>query len=188
MKNDLSKMMCLDLYLSSLSPSQYKKIEPYINPEKNNCMPLVSWDNHGLAHHRRIQKTRKRNDLKTLLTFAEEHNWNHSIIEILEDREYEALVLTDASQKIVWVNKGFSEMTGYPAKFAIYRSPSFLSGPETSAVTRKRIAEKLKAGMPFTEVIVNYKKSKEKYHCELDIFPLYRNEITHYLALERQVS
>lgn len=188
MKNDLSKMMCLDLYLSSLSKTEYRNIEQHIKPTENVLMPLLSWDISGQGYQRRIYERQKKNDLIKLLHFAEKHKWNNSITEILEDQNYEALVLTDASQKIVWVNKGFSEMTGYSANFAVNRSPSFLSGPETSAQTRKRIADKLNTGMPFKEVIVNYKKNKEKYKCELNIFPLYRDEVTHYLALEKQVS
>lgn len=188
MKNDLSKMMCLDLYLSSLSKTEYKKIEPHLKPTENSTMPLMSWDISGQAYHRRIQDIQKENDLNKLLYFAEKHHWNNSITDILENRNYEALVLTDSTQKIVWVNKGFSEMTGYSAKFAVNRSPSFLSGPETSLISRKRIAEKLNAGMPFKEVIVNYRKNKDRYNCELNIFPLYSNEVTHYLALERQVG
>lgn len=188
MKNDLSKMMCLDLYLSSLSNKEYKKIEQHLKPKENSMMPLLSWDFSGQAHHNRIEDIQRKNDLEKLLHFAGKHNWNNCITEILEDRNYEALVLTDASQKIVWVNKGFSKMTGYPASFAVNRSPSFLSGPETSTVSRKRIADKLHTGTPFKEVIVNYRKNKEKYNCELNIFPLYRDEVTHYLALERQVG
>ncbi len=188
MKNDLSKMMCLDLYLSSLSKTEYKKIEEHLKPATNIPLPLMSWDISGQAYHRRIQEQQKLNDLTKLLDFAGKHNWNNDLSEILQDRDYEALVLTDNSQKIVWVNKGFSEMTGYSAKFAVNRSPSFLSGPETSALSRKRIAEKLSTGMPFKEVIVNYRKNKDKYNCELNIFPLYGNDVTHYLALERQVS
>jgi PAS domain S-box-containing protein len=188
MKNDLSKMMCLDLYLSSLSRTEYKKIEQDLKPVENSLMPLVSWDIAGQAYHRRIQMIQKENDLSTLLYFAGKHNWNNNITDILKDRDYEALVLTDVSQKIVWVNKGFSEMTGYSAKFAMNRSPSFLSGPETSADARKRIAEKLNDGTPFKEVIVNYRKNKDKYNCELNIFPLYADGVSHYLALERQVG
>lgn len=188
MKNDLSKMMCLDLYLSALSKKEYNRIKPLLEPPENFPMPLMSWDISGQEYQRKIQKAQKENDLKKLLLFAEKYNWSNSLSEILQDRNYEALVLTDASQKIVWVNKGFSEMTGYSANFAINRSPSFLSGPETSTVTRQNIAKKIQAGSPFKEVIINYRKNKEKYNCELNIFPLYRENITHYLALERQVS
>ncbi|HSI69207.1 MAG TPA: PAS domain-containing protein [Gillisia sp.] len=188
MKNDLSKMMCLDLYLSSLSHTEYQKIKQHLKATGNSQMPLMSWDISGQAYQRRIQVLQKKNDLSKLLDLAGKYNWNNSITEILANRDYEALVLTDVSQKIVWVNKGFSEMTGYSAKFALNRSPSFLSGPETSTIARKRIAEKLNEGMPFKEVIVNYRKNKDKYNCELNIFPLYGNEVTHYLALERQVG
>lgn len=107
MKNDLSKMMCLDLFLSSLSKTEYQKIEQHLKPTENSLMPLLSWDIFGQAYQRRIYETQKKNDLAKLLHLAEKHKWNNSITEILKDQNYEALVLTDASQKIVWVNKGF---------------------------------------------------------------------------------
>ncbi|UJH91404.1 PAS domain-containing protein [Antarcticibacterium sp. 1MA-6-2] len=188
MKNELSKMMCLDLYLSSLSKKEYKNIEPHLEKTEELNMPLVSWDIFAQSYLKEIKEGKKKGDVKKLAHFAGKYNWRINIAKILMEQDYEALVLTDVSQKIIWVNKGFSEMTGYSANFAVNRSPSFLSGPETSAEGRKRIAEKLSTGKPFKEVIVNYKKNQDKYNCELNIIPLYGSEIMHYLALERQVG
>ncbi|MBD0776970.1 hypothetical protein HPE56_04115 [Maribacter sp. ANRC-HE7] len=44
MKNNLSEMMGLDIYLSSLSTDGYHKIEDLVKPQESRIMPLLSWD------------------------------------------------------------------------------------------------------------------------------------------------
>ncbi|WP_338791669.1 hypothetical protein [Bernardetia sp. MNP-M8] len=40
---------------------------------------------------------------------------------------------------------------------------------------------------PFKISVVNYKKDKTPYTCQVQIFPLYSNEVTHFMALETQI-
>jgi hypothetical protein len=59
----------------------------------------------------------------------------------------------------------------------------------------KILREQLKRGLelnsnflePFTEVITNYRKDKTPYKCEVKIIPLYKEKVTHFLAIERKV-
>ena len=53
--------------------------------------------------------------------------------------------------------------------------------------TRKRIRTKLELLKPFTEVIVNYRKDNTPYKCEVKIIPLYKEKVTHFLAIEKKV-
>lgn len=81
-------------------------------------------------------------------------------------------------------------MTGYEKEFALNKTPRFLQGEKTKESTRKRIKEKLLKGKPFKDVIINYRKDKTSYKCELHIIPLHNNEttkITHFLALEKEI-
>jgi PAS domain S-box-containing protein len=119
--------------------------------------------------------------------FAEKENWKNEIDAIFNDTDFEALIITDADQKILWVNDGFSEMTGYSKKYALNKKPYFLQGANTSAKSRKRIRTKLKSLQPFTEIITNYQKDNTPYECEVKIIPMFNEGITHYLAIEKKV-
>ena len=78
-------------------------------------------------------------------------------------------------------------MTGYTKTFALKKTPSFLQGKNTCAVTRNRIRNKILANEPFKEIVLNYKQDKTPYKCEINVFPLSHKNTTHYIALERAI-
>ncbi|MDC8004996.1 PAS domain-containing protein [Aureisphaera galaxeae] len=188
MKYDLSEMACLDVYLSTLSKEEQEEVKDKIGPSKAMVMPLMSWDIFSEHHYRRLHKAKKATDMKAVEFLAKKHQWKNDLEAILTAHEFEAIVITDDQQKIIWVNDGFSNMTGYPKSFALNKSPKFLQGQGTSPEIRERIKTQLKKDKPFMEVITNYKKDSEAYECEVKIFPLHNNGTTHYLALERKVG
>lgn len=150
--------------------------------------PLLSWDLSSLGYFKKIEELQKEQDLKDLQRFAVKYNWQNQLDEIILNNDYEALVLTDLTRTILWVNDGFTEMTGYTKNSALHNTPSFLQTKETNESSRKNIRKKLQGQKPFKAVIVNRKKDNTLYKCELHIFPLIHDETTHYLALERQVA
>lgn len=161
-------------------------IENYI--EKRNVMPLLCWDiftQYTLTKNSKT--TKKHQELAQLLYFASKYNWQNNVKQILSSNTYEALVLTNVSKEILWVNEGFTEMTGYSKEFAKHKRPDFLQGKSTSSEQRLIIREKLQKDIPFKEVIINHRKDGTPYNCEIYVIPLKNNNITHYLALERAV-
>ena len=187
-KDNLSNMACLDLYLSSLSNEEYKKVLPKIQPIEQ-VSPLLSMDIFSGSHFQSLEKGRKRMDLASLLIHDTEKEWRFDH-ELILSKDYDALVLTDANQTIKWVNKGFSKMTGYPANYALGKQPKFLQGAGTKPEIRERIREKLCKTDIFSETVVNYRKNKEEYVCEITIIPLLnsRSNLTHFLAIEKEVA
>lgn len=160
-------------------------IESYA--EKRATMPLLSWDifsQFSTSYFRSISE--KNSDRNELTYFAHTFKWKNKVSDILRNNEYEALVLTDYSKKILWVNEGFTKMTGYSKQYAKNKRPSFLQG-KNSNEKRMSIRKKLASNRPFKEVIVNYRKDGTPYDCELHIFPLISENSIHYLALERAV-
>lgn len=188
MKDNLNYMMGLDIFLSRLSKSESGKISKHIAPLKYGKTPLISWDlcSQGILTAPKVLSVNS--ELSVLAGFAKKFNWKINLVEILNSFPYQAIVLTDNSQKIIWVNDGFVTMTGYPKSRAINHTPSFLQGPETTEESANRIRKKIKLDKPFSEVIINYRKDKTMYKCELKIFPLITDKTTHFLALEREVA
>ena len=144
-------------------------------------VPLLSWD---LSNPSRAYN----DDQAMLREFAQNFNWKFDVSGVLR-ASYEALVLTDASQTILWANDGFEKMTGYTVDYAVGRKPDFLQGPKTSGESRRDISQNLRRKEPFKSVIVNYKKSGEEYLCEVRVIPIAdaTNQVTHFLALERAI-
>ena len=188
MKNALSNPSTLDIFLSELNPSDYSEVKSKIESTTATAMPLLSWDifmdwfrQNALEHIKKVDRT-------AVLSFAKKFKWQNDLESTLATNDYEAIIITDKNQKILWVNEGFTAMTGYAKKDALDNTPRFLQGEQTSLQTKKRIKSKLALDKPFREVIVNHRKDNSTYKCEVKIFPLYNNGTTHYIALERKVG
>ncbi|WP_295182409.1 PAS domain-containing protein [uncultured Christiangramia sp.] len=187
MKNNLYNMRCLDIYLSGLSKEQYDNIKHEIDPSKMKRGPLVSWDIFMDSYQKKIRDARKSSEIKQVYALAEKFRWRNDLKLAFKEYEYEALVITDLNQKIIWLNDGFTKMTGYSKNFAINKSPKFLHGENTSLAAKLRFREKIAQNKPFKEIIINYKKDRTAYNCEIKVIPLFNDNTTHYLAFEQKV-
>jgi len=101
-----------------------------------------------------------------------------------------AVIVTDLERKIVFVNKAFTDITGYTSQEVQGRSPSILQGPETSERTLQRIKMKLESFERVNETVLNYTKSGEKYWIDLDIYPFLDDlgKPKHYMAIQNVVT
>lgn len=187
MKHELCNMMSLDIYLSNLTEEEYANIESQNLNGYQNIMPLLSWDVYSHSYTDALKSIRREHDIEQIRNFAQDYSWKNTVDAIFKNETFEALVLTDIKQNIVWVNNGFTQMTGYSKKEVLNRTPYFLQGPKTSPVVKDRIRQNLTGIEPFKEIIRNYKKNSDAYNCEVKIFPLYNEKTTHYLALEKRV-
>lgn len=187
MKHNLNTMMALDVYLTSLNQDDYITVCKTLNFNLNVQTPLMSWDFHSIYISNQLQEAQRQQDILKVLCLAEKYHWVSDVQSIFKKNPFEALLLTNSEQRIIWVNDGFTAMTGYLKKDVINKTPRILQGQKTSCVSKARIRKKLEANVPFTETITNYKKDGLAYACEVKIFPLQTKSTTHYLALERQV-
>jgi PAS domain S-box-containing protein len=183
-RDNLNAMMCLDIYLSSLNKEEYDRVKHAIKPVKT--MPLLSWDLTGNASSKIIADSKIAERIK-LRELAIKHLWNIDIETVL-DNPYEVVVVTNAEREICWVSDTFTAMTGYSVNYAVGRTPKFLQGINTTPESRQKIKKHLKAKKTFSTTIVNYRKNKEEYICEVKIIPIanFNDEVTHYIALERE--
>ncbi len=102
-----------------------------------------------------------------------------------------AVVITDAQGRAVWVNKGFERIAGYTLEEVRGKVPGkLLQGPETDPATVARIREKLQRKEPFVEEILNYAKDGRPYWLRLYITPLTNelNEVVNYMAIELDIT
>lgn len=185
--NDL---MCLDIFLmyeggKDLHPAEINNSDN----AKFTPHPLMSWDISGKTPCSVIDFWNIKEDYSKLNLLSDQHKWDIDIQKILK-LQYQAIILTDDQQQICWVNTGFTEMTGYLESEAIGKTPRFLQGKKTSSIAKKSISKAILKNRPFTKRVLNYKKSREEYICQLTIFPLFNQDkkITHFLALEVELE
>ncbi|MDX1590107.1 MAG: ATP-binding protein [Oleiphilaceae bacterium] len=101
------------------------------------------------------------------------------------------VIITDAENRVQWVNPSFEELTGYSLEEVRGRQPGrLLQGPDTSVEARRRIRQHLEAGLPVRQEILNYSRSGRPYWLELDIQPV-RNEqgeLISFVAVEIDIT
>jgi len=184
---DLNNMMGLDLFLFTGALGKHPQVSGSLKKQALRTHPLMAWDVIGLKQVQSAQAHARKADLDHLLALAVKYSWVTDL-EALLSKDYQALVLTDATQKITWTNTGFVEMTGYASGAMRGKLPNTLQGPATSAAAKERIRRKLAERIPFTETLVNYRKDKTPYDCLISISPLVNTsgEITHFIALESE--
>jgi two-component system, cell cycle sensor histidine kinase and response regulator CckA len=111
------------------------------------------------------------------------------------EQSNESIVITDAEldlpgPKIVFVNPGYTKMTGYTAAEAIGKTPRILQGPHTDRAVLDRLRQNLERGEVFQGQTVNYRKDGKEFNLEWQITPL-RNTggiVTHFVAIQRDIT
>ncbi len=151
--------------------------------------PLHCWDIFSMHLTNLAIKGKTQVELANLQKYQHRYDWNIDLEKTL-NAPYEALVLTDSVVCIQWVSDGFTRMTGYSKKEVIGKSPKMLQGINTTKLSRDRVRQKLFDPNPFTEEIVNYRKTGEEYICRVEIHPIFNtsNHLSHYLALEQEIK
>jgi diguanylate cyclase (GGDEF)-like protein/PAS domain S-box-containing protein len=113
------------------------------------------------------------------------------------DKATDAVVITEAENleqpfgpKIVYVNDSFCKLSGYSKDEVIGKTPRILQGDETNKESLKNIKEALIKKNSIRETLLNFSKDKKPYWLDLSIFPIYAygNKVTHFAAIERDVS
>lgn len=185
MKQQLANMMCLDMFLFGLSDTAYQEVQTHIGTPTAHIMLLESWDVYMQGYHNTIENVQKNVEFQKVISLAQKFQWKNNLAQAFANNPYEALVITDSNLKIIWVNNGFTDMTGYSKSEVLNRTPQFLQGADTSSQTKKRIKDNLSQNKPCKDVLINYRKDQTQYYCEVHIIPLYNQHTTHFIAFER---
>lgn len=101
-----------------------------------------------------------------------------------------AFPLDENGPEIVYVNKAFTDLTGYTAEEAIGNTPRMLQGPDTDRETTFKIRHALMKKEAIRVIIKNYGKTGQAYWLDLSIIPLTnsKGDVTHFAAIQRDVS
>ncbi|WP_164929530.1 ATP-binding protein [Gloeobacter violaceus] len=116
-------------------------------------------------------------DLPTLAAVAQ--LTNHSV------------VITDVERRVVWVNAGFTALTGFTLDEVRGHNPgALLQGPQTDPATVMYMRERLQRGEGYTVEILNYGKNGDQYWLAIEVQPVRdgTGKLTHFIAVQRNVT
>lgn len=108
------------------------------------------------------------------------------------EESFNSIIITEAGlgYPIIYVNPAFCELTGYGSHEVVGKSPSILQGPKTDQKVLERLNAELSEGRVFHGRAINYRKDGTEFMMEWKIAPVHneKNDITHYVAIQRNVS
>ncbi|NEP02792.1 MAG: PAS domain S-box protein [Symploca sp. SIO2E9] len=108
----------------------------------------------------------------------------------------DAIVITEAElleplgPQIVYVNSGFTKMTGYQSEEIIGKTPRILQGEKTNRTQIRRIKQALSKWQPVKAELINYRQDGSEFWVSLNIVPFANQQgrYTHFVAVQREVT
>ncbi|MDX1472838.1 MAG: EAL domain-containing protein [Reinekea sp.] len=124
------------------------------------------------------------------LTICNTTVWESSLFKLVFDESNEAILVTDSSANILFVNPSFSAITGYQAEEVIGYNPAILSSGHQDADFYKAFWHDLKTHGRWVGDMVNRKKSGEVYSEQLTVKALkdVTGNITNYVAIFSELT
>lgn len=103
------------------------------------------------------------------------------------------VVITDPSKTdnpIIYVNKGFEEITGYKGTDIIGTNCRFLQGDIVNRLDRKKIRQSLQAEEVVHMPILNYKKDGTPFWNDLNIYPVHIKELDQlfFIGIQKDIT
>ncbi len=134
-------------------------------------------------------------ELKEIFTDLENSKRSLSLLEKAIENDYDSIMITDVSldepgPKIVYVNEGFTKITGYERDEAIGKTPRILQGPKTDQAVLNRLKKRLKEGRAFFGKAVNYRKDGSEFVNQWDIHPMTdeTGNLTHWVSYQHDIT
>jgi len=110
---------------------------------------------------------------------------------MVASRTHSAVIITDARGLVLWVNEGFTRISGYTLEEVAGRKPgALLQGPATDARTVAMMRGHLAAGQAFHCEILNYAKSGREYWLDVEVQPMLGSDgrIEKFMAVELDIT
>jgi PAS domain S-box-containing protein len=101
-----------------------------------------------------------------------------------------AIVITDVSGKIQWVNPAFSRLTGFAREEALGKNPRILKSGKQDESVYRRLWTSILSGEIWSGEVTNRRKDGQLYIEEMTIAPVrsVSGEITNFVAIKQDVT
>ena len=112
-------------------------------------------------------------------------------LSLVASKTTDSVIITDAEERITWVNDAFTKLSGYTLDECKGRVPGdFLQGPKTDDGAKRNLHLGIADKVSVEEVVLNYSKERDPYWLEINIDPIFNEngECTHFIAIQRDVT
>jgi len=112
-------------------------------------------------------------------------------LSLVASKTSNGVIITDKKGKILWVNEGFTRITGYTLEEIAGKKPgSVLQGEQTDQTHVQALRIGVASQQPFQTEILNYQKSGHPYWVELSITPIFdeHGQLHQYIAIESDIT
>jgi PAS domain S-box-containing protein len=115
------------------------------------------------------------------------------LAEAIFENLHEGVTVADCSlpdMPLIYVNRAFETLTGYPAEEVIGKNCRFLHGQDKDQPGLVQIRRCLQQGRTCTAVVKNYRKDGTLFHNELHLSPIHdaAGALAYYIGIQRDVS
>ncbi|REL29128.1 PAS domain S-box protein [Rhodohalobacter sp. SW132] len=131
------------------------------------------------------------------ITMEKEETHRMSMLESVVTNANDSVLITTCSPieapdgpEVIYVNRAFTEMTGYRSDEIIGKTPRILQGPNSEGDGLQKLRMAI-ANEESAEVeLINYKKNGEEFWVHISFSPVYDNdgECSHFIAIERDIT
>jgi PAS domain S-box-containing protein len=126
--------------------------------------------------------------MKAHSTVSREHQ--SAVFDALVDNCFDSVMISEAAPNspIVYVNRAFTDLTGYSTEEVLGKSPGFLQGPGTDASVVQRLHADMAAGRVFEGKAVNYRKDGSHFTMWWRVIPVSCNSAQplYFIAFQRE--
>jgi len=113
-----------------------------------------------------------------------------AVFDALVENCFDSVMISEATPKnpIVYVNKAFTDLTGYSAEEVLGKSPGLLQGSGTDASVLQRLHADMAAGRVFEGKAVNYRKDGSHFTMWWRVIPVTCNSAQpmYFVAFQRE--
>jgi PAS domain S-box-containing protein len=138
-------------------------------------LQVVQAQNHALDDLRRLTERLRtqREELRAANVQLAEQDKEKSRLAMIAARTINAVIISDADDRIVWVNESFERLTGYTlAEVRNRTAAAVLRGPDTDTHAADYAQQQLERRSAFHVELLNYTKSGKKVWIMIEAHPL----------------
>jgi PAS domain S-box-containing protein len=102
----------------------------------------------------------------------------------------EAHAIDGVGRRVVFVNRAFTQSSGYTASEVLGKTPSMTIGESTDRNALRRLETALQQTRPVREDLLKYAKDGSPYWVELQILPMFdeSGEHSHWISIQRDIT
>lgn len=125
------------------------------------------------------------------ITETKRHLEQVQLLSLVANHTDNFVIITDASGRTRWVNRSFTDFTGYSIADLVDRPPGkVLQGPKTDPDEVRRIAHLIRSGQSVKSEILNYTRDGRPYWTTMHITPIHDAEggIESYISVQSDTT